>query len=168
MGLGAGCPRCASPVEAEDGAWRCPDHGSITPLWRPVVADYESFAEHLRLAGDIPTLVPWPLAPAWTVTDFGCVSASDGEGRACVLTCGGLSDLDGYVEVTIVSEEPGVGLGARCAGLVRTDPGAEIGQGPAHVKVRIDGHPISLWSVLTSETDTAVSTRCTTRCRPGR
>ncbi len=153
MGLGAGCPRCASPVEAEDGAWRCPDHGSITPLWRPIVADYESFAEHLRLAGDIPTLVPWPLAPAWTVTDFGCVSASDGEGRACVLTCGGLSDLDGYVEVTIVSEEPGVGLGARCAGLVRTDPGADIGQGPAHAKVRIDGHPISLWSVLTSDVD---------------
>jgi hypothetical protein len=36
---------------------------------------------------------------------------------------------------------------------VRTDPGAEIGQGPAHAKVRIDGHPISLWSVLTSDVD---------------
>ena len=53
----------------------------------------------------------------------------------------------------MVSEEPGVGLGARCAGLVRTDPGAEIGDGPPHAKVRIDGHPIPLWSVLTSDAD---------------
>jgi hypothetical protein len=37
--------------------------------------------------------------------------------------------------------------------LVRTDPGAEIGDGPPHAKVRIAGHPISLWSVLTSEAD---------------
>ena len=41
-----------------------------------------------------------------------------------------------------------MGLGARCAGVPRTDPGAEIGDGPPHAKVRIDGHPISLWSVL--------------------
>jgi hypothetical protein len=153
MGLGAGCPRCASPVAALDGTWRCPDHGSVTPLWRPADADYGSFTEHLGLAGDIPTLVPWPLAPAWAVTDFGCVAEPGGEGRACVLTCGGPSDLDGFVEVTVVSEEPGVGLGARCAGLVRTDPGGEVGEGPAHAKVRIDGHPISLWSVLTSDAD---------------
>lgn len=153
MALVAGCPRCASTVASQDGTWRCPEHGAITPLWRPEAADYESFAEHLRGAGDIPTLVPWPLAPAWTVTDFGCVTTPDGEGRACVLTCGGPSDLDGFVEVTVVSEEPGVGLGARCAGLTRTDPGGEVGEGPAHAKVRIDGHPISLWSVLTSDAD---------------
>jgi Family of unknown function (DUF6758) len=59
------------------------------------------------------------------------------------------------VEVSVVSEEPGVGLGARCAGLLRSDPGAEIGDGPPHAKVRIDGHPISLWSVLTSDVDVA-------------
>jgi hypothetical protein len=153
MGLGPECPRCPSPVAASDGPWRCPDHGTVTPLWRPEVADYESFAEHLGLAGEIPTLVPWPLAPAWSVTDFGVVSVPGGKGRACVLTCGGPSDLDGIVEVTIVSEEPGVGLGARCAGLLRTDPGGDVGEGPAHAKVRIDGHPVPLWSVLTSDVD---------------
>jgi hypothetical protein len=37
--------------------------------------------------------------------------------------------------------------------LARSDPGAEVGDGPPHAKIRIDGHPISLWSVLTSEVD---------------
>jgi hypothetical protein len=155
MTLGAGCPRCPSPVEHAAGSWRCPDHGSITPLWRPETADYETFAEHVALAGSMPTFVPWPLSPSWTVTDFGCVAVPDREGRACVMTCSGPTDLDGVVEVTVVSEEPGVGLGARCAGLLRTDPGGEIGEGPPHAKVRIDGHPISLWSVLTCEDDVA-------------
>ena len=77
----------------------------------------------------------------------------EGDARASFLTCAGPSDPDGVVELTVVSEEPGVGLGTRCAGLVRTDPGAEIGEGPAHAKVRIDGHPIALWSVLTSDAD---------------
>ena len=48
-----------------------------------------------------------------------------------------------------------MGLGARCAGVRHTDPGAEIGEGPPLAKVRIDGHPISLWPVLTSDADVA-------------
>ena len=32
-------------------------------------------------------------------------------------------------------------------------PGAEIGEGPPLAKVRIAGHPISLWPVHTSDTD---------------
>jgi hypothetical protein len=52
----------------------------------------------------------------------------------------------------VVSEEPGVGLGARCAGVVRTDPGTEVGVGPPHARVRVDGHPIALWAVTTAET----------------
>ena len=153
MSLGAGCPRCASPVSEDGGSWRCQDHGPITPLWRPAAADYETFADHLTRAGAIPTLLPWPLPPGWAVTDFGCVAGAGGPGRAAFVTISGPSELDGVVELTVISEEPGVGLGSRCAGLARTDPGAEIGDGPPHAKVRIDGHPISLWSVLTSDVD---------------
>jgi hypothetical protein len=153
MTLAAGCPRCASPVTEEAGAWRCSDHGPITPLWRPADADYTTFAEHVVLAGSLPTLLPWPLPPGWSVTDFGCVAASAGDARAVMISCAGPSDLDGVVELSVVSEEPGVGLGARCAGVWRTDPGAELGEGPADAKVRIDGHPIPLWAVMTSDTD---------------
>lgn len=155
MTLAAGCPRCTAPVAEDKDGWRCPDHGAITPLWRPGKASYEAIAEHLGRCGASPTLVPWPLAPGWTITDFGCVAAPDEDARASMLSCSGVNDLDGVVELTVVSEEPGVGLGARCAGTDHTDPGAEIGDGPPHVKVRIDGVALPLWSVSTSMSDPA-------------
>ncbi|MGE5719482.1 MAG: DUF6758 family protein [Nocardioidaceae bacterium] len=155
MTLAAGCPRCTAPVAEDKDGWRCPDHGAITPLWRPGKASYEAMAEHLGRCGASPTLVPWPLAPGWTITDFGCVAVPDEDARASMLSCSGVNDLDGVVELTVVSEEPGVGLGARCAGTDHTDPGAEIGDGPPHVKVRIDGVALPLWSVSTSMSDPA-------------
>jgi len=153
MALGAGCPRCASPVSEQAGSWACLDHGPITPLWRPAAADYESFTEHVGQAGGMPTFAPWPLSPGWVVTDFGCVGETGQEARASFTTCSGPSELDGVVELTVVSEEPGVGLGARCAGVRRSDPGADLGEGPPHAKVRIGSHPISLWYVMTSDAD---------------
>lgn len=151
MSLAAGCPRCTSPVSEEPDGWRCPDHGAITPLWRPSVARYEDLAVHLQQCGHAPTLVPWPLAPGWTITDFGCVSAPGQDAHASMLSCRGMSDADGLVELTLVSEEPGVGLGARCAGTDHTDPGAEVGHGPPQARVRIAGATLPLWAVSTSE-----------------
>lgn len=151
--LAAGCPRCSSPVSEDAGTWRCLDHGVIQPLWRPATPAYDSFAEHLLRAGSMPSLMPWPLTPGWSITDFGCVGGDEREPRAAFVSCAGPSELDGVVELTVVSEEPGVGLGARCAGASRTDPGADLGEGPPHAKVRIDGQAISLWAVSTSESD---------------
>jgi hypothetical protein len=151
--LQAECPRCASSVTETSAGWKCPDHGAVTPLWRPRASDYETFAEHVRRAGSMPTFAPWPFGPGWAITDFGCVAGPGTETRAAFLTCSGPSDLDGVVEVTVLSEEPGVGVGARCTGIARTDHGAEVGDGPPDVKVRIDGHPVPLWSVLTSDAD---------------
>lgn len=153
MTLVPGCPRCPEPVSGGPGGWACTDHGPIVPLWRPSSAGYEAFAEHVSRAHGIPSLMPWPLTPGWVVTDFGFVGAEGHDARAGFVTCAGPSDADGVVELTVVSEEPGVGLGARVAGAPRTDPGAEIGEGPPHVKVRIDGHPVSLWGVSTSAAD---------------
>jgi hypothetical protein len=153
MTLAAGCPRCTSPVTRDNGRWGCLDHGVITPLWRPPFASYEAFAEHLQRCSSIPTLLPWPLSPGWTVTDFGCVGMPDEPALASMVSCAGPSDLDGTVEITVVSEEPGTGLGARCAGVMHTDPGADVGEGPPHVRIRVDGHPIALWSVSTSDSD---------------
>lgn len=153
MTLAAGCPRCSSAVTGDGSRWQCQDHGAITPLWRPSVASYESMVEHLQRCTAIPTLLPWPLSPGWSITDFGCVAHRDHEARASLSSCSGASDLDGVVELTVVAEEPGVGLGARCAGIDRTDPGAEVGDGPPHVKVRVDSHPVAMWSVSTCNSD---------------
>ncbi|HET7736811.1 MAG TPA: DUF6758 family protein [Nocardioidaceae bacterium] len=156
MSLAAGCPRCAAPVSEEDDvSWSCRDHGGITPLWRAQHVGYDEFHDHLLSADPIPTWLPWPLPPGWAVNDFGCVALPGREARASFVSCTGTTDLDGVVEVTVVAEEPGVGLGARCAGVDRTDPGADIGDGPAHVKVALDGHPAALWAVSTSDSDAA-------------
>jgi len=122
-------------------------HGTIHPLWRPDEASYNSFAELVnQAADDLPTYLPWPMSPGWSIADFGCVSGPD-RAYATVTTTVGTSDLDGPVEVTVVSEDPGVGLGSRCAGTAYDDPGEQIGVGPHAILVRAGGHSVRMWSV---------------------
>lgn len=106
----------------------------------------------VRSAG-MPTYLPWPLSPGWTIADFGCVAKPGRVAVATVTTTVGASALDGDVELTIVAEEPGVGLGARCAGTYRTDPGGSVGVGPASVRIRVDAHPVPMWSVPSGDGD---------------
>ena len=55
------------------------------------------------------------------------------------MTCvSGTATLDGPVDVLVISEEPGTGLGARIAGTRHDDPGVEVGEGPPTMRVRID------------------------------
>ncbi|WKN47522.1 hypothetical protein OSR43_15960 [Nocardioides sp. Arc9.136] len=133
-----------------DGAWSCPDHGPIEPLWRPGEASYDGFAAHLLAASGFPTYLPWPMSPGWSVTDFGVVGSAPDRVRATMTCCSGTSELDGPVDVLVVTEEAGTGLGARCAGTTYLDPGAEIGEGPPSVKVRLDNQAVGLWPVSTS------------------
>ncbi len=121
-------------------------HGLTEPLWRPEQADYDSFADLVGRSDELPTYLPWPMSPGWSIADFGCVG-HPGRVRATVTATVGASDLDGEVEVTIVSEEPGVGLGARCAGTTYDDPGLQISNGPPAVHVRAGGRAVPLWLV---------------------
>ena len=128
----------------------------VPPLWRPEAATYDDFAAHLRTVSGFPTYLPWPLGPGWTVTDFAGVADREQPGRATMTCVSGTSALDGPVDVIVVSEEAGTGLGARIAGLGHTgriDPGEEVGDGPATVKVRIGSFPVGLWPVSVSGTD---------------
>ena len=152
MSLSASCPRCTSPIAASEdtgpdagGFWTCAVHGPVEPLWRPERADYESFAE-LVGRSDLPTYLPWPMSPGWSISDFGCVGSGD-RVRATVTVTVGTSDLDGDVEVTVVSEDPGVGLGARCAGTAYDDPGPQISNGQPAIHVRAGGRAVPMWLV---------------------
>ena len=151
------CPRCPAPVaEVGDGSWSCPEHGVVVPLWRPKEASYDSFVAHLRRAKSFPTYLPWPLGPGWSVSDFAVVSQGAGGPRATMTCVSGSSQLDGPVDVIVISEEPGTGFGARVAGLteadggLRLDPGQEVGEGPPPVRVRVEQHPVGLWPVSVS------------------
>jgi hypothetical protein len=156
MSLTVGCPRCTAPVAETGEGYSCPEHGVVPALWRPETASYDDFAAHLGQVAGFPTYLPWPLGPGWTVTDFAGVADRGQRGRATMTCVSGTSALDGPVDVIVVSEEAGTGLGARIAGLARTgriDPGEEVGDGPATVKVRIGSFPVGLWPVSVSGTD---------------
>jgi hypothetical protein len=158
MPLQPGCPRCSIPIaQASPGVWSCPDHGPTPALLRPEEASYETFVEVLAAAGDFPTYLPWPMSPGWSVSDFAVVGGagpSSGAARATLTCCSGTSALDGPVDVLVVSEESGVGLGARCAGTTGVDPGPDVGAGPPPVKIRIGSQAVPLWLVSTSASDT--------------
>ncbi len=147
MPLDASCPRCTSPVTGEGAEFACTLHGPVDPLWRPAEVDYDSFAELVSRIDDIPTYLPWPMSPGWSIGDFGCVGAEGRPVRATVTTTVGTSDLDGEVEVTVVSEDPGIGLGARCAGATYDDPGPQISNGPPAIHVRAGGRTVPMWLV---------------------
>lgn len=154
MSLAAGCPRCSTPVvevPARSGTgWSCPEHGEISPLWRPREVTYDDFAAHLLASIGFPTYLPWPMSPGWRVTDFAVVG--DGRDKAtATLTCtSGSSELDGPVDVVVITEEAGVGLGSRYAGTPHDDPGRELAQGPPTVRVRAENQQVPLWAVSTS------------------
>lgn len=157
--LRPGCPHCSGivielPDEREgavDERWSCPLHGPVPALWRTDAATYDDFAAHLDRAGRFPTYVPWPMAAGWQISDFAVVL--DGRGpRGTVTGCSGTSALDGPVDVLVVAEEPGTGLGGRVARLHDADP-VGLGEGPAVIRVRIDSASVPLWPVSTSSAD---------------
>lgn len=147
MRLDAACPQCSAPLAGSGSSWACPLHAATPPLWRVVEPGYDAFAEHLLLSRPLPTWLPWPLPPAWQVTDFGCVAAEGLSPQAAFVTCSGPSPDDGVVEVTVLTEEPGVGLGARCAQVTHTDPGREAVDGAPPVWLRVDGATVPMWTV---------------------
>ncbi len=152
MPLQAECPRCPTPlVRTPVGGWACPEHGPTLALHRPEDPSYAGFAEALTRAGDFPTYLPWPMSPGWRVTDFAVVG--ERPARATLTCSSGISALDGPVDVIVISEESGVGLGARCAGLPHLDPGGELGSDRPTVYVRIGSQSVALWPVSTSAVD---------------
>jgi hypothetical protein len=152
MAMHPECPRCPTLVVERDGVWLCPLHGETAPLWRTTGADYDSLVEHLELAGATPSWVLWPVPPGWAVTDFGSVPA-DTAGDAAVatfVTCSGATAADGPVTLTAVTEEPGVGLGARVAGVVHDDPGPQTQDLPVQLRARVGGTSVPLWLLSTT------------------
>jgi hypothetical protein len=160
MSLVAGCPRCRAALNHDgpggaDGPPLCPEHGEVSrTLWRPedgAEISYDVFVDHLGTADGFPTYLPWPMSPGWSVTDFAV--AADDQTWATATCVSGTSELDGPVDVFVVAEEPGTGLGARCAGIDRSDPGREVGEGQPTARVRIGSQAVPLWVVSTSTSD---------------
>lgn len=146
MSLRVGCPRCGAGVDEHGGGWRCAVHGSVPALWRAERSDYDSFSQHLLRAKGLPTFVPWPLADGWRITDFAAVRDGD-RAMATMAAVAGSTPHDGPVDVLVVCEEPGTGFGARLAGVVHDDPGAQLAE--ERLRVRVETRLHSFWPVST-------------------
>jgi hypothetical protein len=146
------CPRCSSALDQRDDGYHCARDGPVPPLWKPAEVGYEAFAEAVKQVDPVPLYLPWPLSPGWTVADFGLVR-DVGAALAAFSTTIGTSDVDGTVELTLVAEDPGVGLGARVAGVLGVDPGQQAGQGPPAMQLRAAGRSVPMWHVAVEDSE---------------
>ena len=168
------CPRCSGPLRPPglmSSTWECPLHGAVAPYSASLRVTGGSVRQ-LAAAADVPVWAPMPLLPGWTlaglarggyaqaqlshalglalhVPQFRYQAAngpnpSSARTRATAVAFGGPSPLGGPADMVLVAEEPGVGLGARMAGIAGLDAG-EVVRGAPDAKVLAGGHPTPLW-----------------------
>ena len=143
------CPRCQgelSEPSAWHSAWRCARHGSVQPLRLAHVPSAEGLQALLKSAA-VPLWLPWPIPVGWLVTGFAGAGDDRSGTRGCVVALSGPNPVGGPGEMLVVSEEPGLGLGAGLAGLDGPDPGEGFAAGPPHALVQFGNHEFPLWSV---------------------
>jgi len=141
------CVRCRGPLGTPeaDGTWSCPEHGVVEPLNAALPAEHHHVVD---VAGSsaVPVWLPRPLPTGWGLSGVRRTSGTGASrGTAVALLGPGLTSRQ--VELVLVAEEPGVGLGASFAGLRDSDPGPELASLPCDTKVTAGGHPTALWSL---------------------
>ena len=152
----ATCPRCGSALRAPglmSSSWDCERHGSVAPLRTYSRVGPDVLASAASRAA-VPLWCPLPLLPGWTVTGL-AVAGDDRTGaRGTAVALSGPSPLGGPADLVLVAEEPGIGLGARCAGAPAIDPGAfDPGafDGAPDAKLEASGHDTPLWRCDSAE-----------------
>jgi len=141
------CVRCRGPLRTPDSAgdWRCPFHGAVEPLQPAIPAEPYHLHDTASSAG-VPMWLPWPMPAGWSVSGVRRTGGT-GPARGVALALSGPGVAARQVELVVVAEEPGVGLGASYAGLDTTDPGPELAQLPRDTRVVAGGHLTALWSL---------------------
>jgi hypothetical protein len=121
-------------------AWTCESHGSVQPYFagRP-----EALAQ-VTTTSQVPVGSPRPLVHGCTLGGLGGGGDDRTGATATLLALAGPSPLGGPADLVLVAEEPGVGLGARLAGVESVDPG-DLSAGAPEAKVLAGGHPTPLW-----------------------
>jgi hypothetical protein len=143
------CPRCGGAVHAPglwNGAWHCDEHGTVAPL-QPVGRPTQDGLDLLRVIARVPAWVPWPLPLDWLVTGYAHAGDERTGAVATLVGCSGPAPLGGVADLVLVAEEPGLGLGARMAGLPGPDPGTGFDDGSPHAKLDVAGHPTPMWNI---------------------
>jgi hypothetical protein len=96
---------------------------------------------------EVPVWLPWPLPQGWLVTGFATAGDERTGTVGCSVALSGPNPMGGLAEMMLISEEPGIGLGARFAGLDGPDPGEHLTQGQPAGAVEVGNHEFPLWHV---------------------
>ena len=147
------CPRCGGPLQepsAWSSAWQCNLHGQVQPL-RPAFSPSKEGLDGVLRSATVPVWLPWPLPPGWLVTGFAAAGDERSGSCGCAVALTGPNPVGGPGEMLIISEQPGVGLGARFAGLNGPDPGRDFTAGPPDASVQFGNHEFPLWHVEAPE-----------------
>jgi hypothetical protein len=143
------CPRCGGQVRepsAWSSAWQCDLHGEVHPVRAVHTPSVEGLDGVLRDA-QVPVWLPWPLPAGWLVTGFATAGDERTGTRGCAVALTGPNPVGGPGEMLLISEELGVGLGARLGGLDGPDPGDGFAAGPPQAFVQYGNHEFPLWHV---------------------
>lgn len=143
------CTRCVRALRAPNvwsSEWSCPVHGAVHPFFLAPRPCSEA-VDLVRSIARVPLWLPARMPPGWLVSGVAHAGDERSGARATLLACSGPAPLGGPADLVLVAEDPGVGLGARFAGLSGPDPGAEITDGPPSAKVEAAGHPTPLWAL---------------------
>jgi hypothetical protein len=146
------CPRCDAVVRAPSAwssSWQCEQHGGVYPLRSGLSPSRDGLDGVLR-AAFVPVWLPWPLPARWLVTGFAAAGDERSGRRACAVALSGPNPVGGPAEMILVSDELGVGLGARVAGLDGPDPGERFALGQPAATIRHRNHEFPLWHVETA------------------
>lgn len=129
--------------------WDCDRHGAVQPLRRWPSVTPELLAQAAARSA-VPLWSPLPLLAGWTVTGLATAGDERGGARATVLALSGPCPTGGPADLLLIAEEPGVGVGARYAGVATIDPG-DVTQASPDAKVEAAGHPTALWRCDSAE-----------------
>ncbi len=148
------CPRCSAPVHEPglmSSAWVCSRHGEVAPFHVGAAAVSSESLVWTAKTAQVPLWLPWPLPSGWLVSGLAHAGDDRTGARATVLAASGPAPLGGSGEMVLIAEEPGIGLGARYAGLSGPDAGPDapyLSERTApHARVHAAGHPTALWNV---------------------
>ena len=147
------CPRCGGSLSRpgpSSTAWQCHRHGAVLPLRPAYSPDSRGLRDLVRDAA-VPVWLPWPLPDGWLVTGFAGAGDERTGSRAAAVAVSGPNPVGGLADMLLISEEPGVGLGARLAGIPGPDPGQGFAVGAPHALVSFGHHEFPLWHVAAPE-----------------
>ena len=143
------CPRCGAALRAPSAwssGWLCDLHGEVDPVCHVFRPSQEGLDGLLRTDG-APVWLPWPLPSGWLVTGFAGAGDDRTGMRGCAVAVSGPNPVGGPGDLLLVSEAPGVGLGAGYAGLDGPDPGDGFAAAPPASSVHFGNHDFPLWHV---------------------